>query len=428
MPTPNAEILEKRYQTAREEYGELGVDTEAALTQLSSVSISVHCWQGDDVGGFEVHPEGVDSGGIMATGNYPGRATNADELRQDFEKALGLIPGHHRFNLHAIYAETEGKRVQRDELGPEHFGRWMNWAHEKKLSLDFNGTFFAHPLAASGLTLANADDGIRQFWVRHGIACRHVAKAMAQAQGSPSVCNLWISDGAKDNPIDRWGPRERLRRSLDEVFSEDLGDAVKDAVESKLFGIGSEDYVVGSHEFYLAYALRTGKMLCLDMGHFHPTETVGDKLSAILAFAPELLLHVSRGLRWDSDHVPVADDHLLGLCREVVRGNALSRVNFALDFFDASINRIGAWVIGAHALQRCLLRAVLEPVARLRELEANGDGAGKLGLLEDCKLLPAGAVWDQFCLRHGVPAGTGWLDEVHRYEETVLRQRSARDA
>ncbi len=416
--------VEAAYDAAKAQYALLGVDADAALASLTETPISVHCWQGDDVGGFEVQEEAVDGGGIMATGDFPGRARNADELRADASKAFSLIPGKLRFNLHAIYAETDGKRVERDQLGPEHFRRWIDWGKANGVALDFNPTFFAHPLANSGYTLSSADENVRSFWVRHGIACRRIAEAMGRAQGGPCVINHWIPDGAKDQPTDRWGPRRRLVKSLDEMLAAPVDTAFcKDAVESKLFGIGSEDYVVGSHEFYLGYALRRGAVLCLDMGHFHPTETIHDKLSAVLTFQDEVLLHVSRGIRWDSDHVVIFNDDVRNVFLELVRGNALGRTNIALDFFDASINRIGAWVIGTRSVLKALLYALLEPTERLRNMEADGDLAGKLALLEETKTLPFGAVWDMHCLNQGLPVGPAWLNEMHAYERDVLRSR-----
>ena len=423
-----ARTVEPAYRLAAERYAALGVDTEAALARLDTVPVSIHCWQGDDVTGFEVRGSAVDAGGLLATGAHPGRARNADELRQDLEKAFSLIPGPCRANLHAIYAETGGRTVPRDELGPEHFARWMDWAKRLGIGLDFNPTFFAHPLAAGG-TLSSADNAVRAFWIAHGIASRRIAAAMGRATAGPSVNNVWIPDGAKDHPTDRWSPRERLREALDAVFAEEFPrDALRDAVEGKLFGLGSEDYVVGSHEFYLAYcAARRERpsppLLCMDLGHYHPTESVADKLSAVLAFLDGALLHVSRGVRWDSDHVVIENDDVRALCAELVRGGALGRTFLAFDFFDASINRVAAWVIGARSFRRALLAALLEPTDRLRRLEAEGRGAEKLGLLQELKAMPVGAVWDAHCLRKGVPVGPAWLDEARRYEEDVLAKR-----
>jgi L-rhamnose isomerase len=412
------------YLIAQETYAAIGVDTEAALRRLGSIPISLHCWQGDDVGGFE--PSGVDlaGSGLAATGNYPGKARTLSELRQDLEQAFRLIPGKHRLNLHASYADLGGRSLDRNAYGVEQFQSWIDWAKAHGLGLDFNPTFFAHPKAADGFTLAHRDAGIRRFWIEHGIACRRVGAEMGRQLGGPSVTNLWIPDGFKDLPVDRKGPRERLAASLDAIFAEELDPRHNlDAVESKLFGIGSESYVVGSHEFYLGYAVQRRKLLCLDAGHFHPTETLTDKISSVLQFVPGLLLHVSRGVRWDSDHVVILDDHLRGIMEELVRGDFLGRTHIGLDYFDASINRVAAWTVGTRNALKALLIALLEPAARLREFEAAGDFTGRLALLEELKTLPYGAVWDEHCRRGEVPVGTAWLDEVRRYEATTLAGR-----
>lgn len=415
--------IDTAYQLAQEQYAALGVDTEAALQRLAAVPVSLHCWQGDDVGGFEdlgLAP----GGGLAVTGNYPGKARTPDELRGDVEQVLALVPGRHRFNLHASYAETGGRRVERNDLRPEHFSRWVSWARERQLGLDFNPTFFGHPLAASNLTLAHPDEAIRRFWVEHGIACRHIGASFGRALGQCCITNVWIPDGYKDTPADRKAPRERLRRSLDEMFAEAIpAEHNRDAVEGKLFGIGTEAYTVGSHEFYLGYAVRNRTLLCLDAGHYHPTETIADKISAVLTWLDEVLLHVSRGVRWDSDHVVILSDDLRALAEELVRGDYLGRTHLGLDFFDASINRIAAWTIGVRATLKALLLALLEPSATLRRLEAEGDFTARLGLMEELKTLPAGAVWDQYCLRQGVPVGRAWLNEVKRYEAAVLSKR-----
>jgi L-rhamnose isomerase len=421
---PTKAVIQRRYEAARVQYREIEVDTDIALSLLAKVPISLHCWQGDDVRGFEVHDEAVAGGGIMATGNYPGAARTPDQLRADAEKAFSLIPGTLRFNLHAIYAETGGKAVERDQLRPQHFAKWMDWAAARGICLDFNPTFFAHPKANDGYTLSHADESIRSFWVRHAIACRRIAEAMGRKQKAPCILNHWIPDGAKDQPVDRWAPRRRLLQSLDEMFAAKVDTKYcHDAVESKLFGIGSEDYVVGSHEFYLGYALTHPQMLCLDMGHFHPTETIHDKISSVLTFKKDLLLHVSRGIRWDSDHVVILNDDIRCLFQQIVRGDALERVNLALDFFDASINRIGAWVVGTRAVQKGILGALLEPVSRLMEMEAVGEMAAKLALLEELKTFPLGAVWDMYCLDRGVPVGTAWIAEMQAYDRDVIRKR-----
>jgi len=413
--------IEKAYESARQRYAELGVDTDKAMERLSKTAISLHCWQGDDVGGFE-GDEGLSGGGLMATGAYPGKARTADELRADLKKAMSLIPGKHQLNLHAMYAETKGK-VQRNELSAEHFAAWIDWAKANGLGMDFNGTFFSHPKAESGFTLASADEGIRRFWVEHGIACRKIGAQMGKELGTPCVTNVWIPDGYKDIPVDRKGPRERLRKSLDEIFAESIDrNCLLDSVESKLFGIGSESYVVGSHEFYLGYAVRNNILLCLDTGHFHPTEIVSDKISSVLGFLDEILLHVSRGVRWDSDHVVILSDELRALACELIRGDYLQRVHIGLDFFDASINRVAAWVIGTRCMLKALLIALLEPTDRLRQMEISGDYTSRLAMLEELKTLPFGAVWDYYCRKEDVPAGEDWLKEVKDYEARTVRQ------
>jgi len=417
------EKIEKAYSLAREKYAEIGVDTDQAMAKLAAIPISLHCWQGDDVGGFESLGEEL-GGGLAVTGNYPGKARTPEELRQDIEKVLSLIPGKHRLNLHAFYAETGGRKVERNELQPEHFKNWISWAQSLKIGLDFNPTFFAHPKASDGFTLAHPDAAVRRFWVEHGIASRRIGAAMGKALGTPCVTNLWIPDGYKDLPVDRKGPRMRLAESLDAVFAEPLDPRHNlDAVEAKLFGIGSECYVVGSHEFYLGYAVSRKKLLTLDAGHFHPTEVISDKISAVLAWIPELLLHVSRGVRWDSDHVVIFSDELQAIAQELVRGNYLDRVHIGLDYFDASINRVAAWVTGIRAMLKALLLALLEPIERLRRIEAEGDFTSRLALLEELKAMPWPAVWDEYCLEKGVPVGADWIEEVKRYEREVLSRR-----
>jgi len=416
--------IEKAYELAKQQYAAFGVDVDRAVETLATIPISIHCWQGDDVGGFEAGGGELD-GGLAATGNYPGKARNADELRADLDEALSLIPGNHRVSVHAMYAETDGKAVERNELTAEHFARWIDWAKAAGLGLDFNPTFFSHPKAADGFTLAHADDGIRQYWIEHGIACRRIGAAMGKALGSPCVTNVWVPDGYKDTPADRKAPRERLKRSLDAVFAEPIDPACNlDAVESKLFGLGAESYTVGSHEFYLACAVANGKLLCLDAGHFHPTEVISDKLSAVLCFLDEILLHVSRPVRWDSDHVVTLSDETRAIAQEIVRGDYLGRVHVGLDFFDASINRVAAWVIGTRAILQAFLIALLEPSDRLREAEADGDLTGRLALMEQAKALPWSAVWDAYCLRRNVPPSMRWLDNVRDYERAVLAKRT----
>jgi len=417
--------IESAYALAHERYADIGVDTDAALRRLASVSISLHCWQGDDVVGFE-NPDGTLGGGLAATGNYPGKARTPDELRADAAKALSLIPGIHRFNLHAFYGEFGGERVERDVIGPEHFASWIDWAKSLGIGLDFNPTFFSHPNAADNFTLSHRDKTIRSFWIRHGAACRRIGAAMGKALGTPCVTNVWIPDGMKDTPVDRMGPRERLTESLDAVFAEKIDAAHNlDAVEGKLFGIGCESYTVGSHEFYLAYALTRKVLYTLDTGHYHPTETITDKISAVLSFLPQILLHVSRGVRWDSDHVVVLNDDLGTIAQELVRGELLSRTHIGLDYFDASINRVAAWVIGARNTQKALLQAMLEPTAKLRACEEAGDYTARLALLEEIKSLPWGAVWDRYCETAGVSTGRHWLDEVKAYEREVMSSRQA---
>jgi L-rhamnose isomerase len=422
MPTSRPSI-ERAYATACERYAALGVDTETVLQRLAAIPLSLHCWQGDDVSGFEKTGAEL-GGGLAVTGNYPGRARTPDELRTDLNKALSLLPGIYRLNLHASYAETGGRRVERNELTPDHFARWVDWAKERRLGLDFNPTFFAHPRAASGFTLAHPDEGIRRFWVEHGIVCRRIGAHFGRMLGTPCITNVWIPDGFKDSPVDRKTPRERLQRSLDELFAEPLDPGyLRDAVEPKLFGIGSESYVVGSHEFYLGYAISRQKLLCLDAGHFHPTESIADKISSVLTWLDELLLHVSRGVRWDSDHVVTLTDDLRAIAEELVRGDYLPRVHIGLDFFDASINRIAAWVIGARCTRKALLLALLEPIQILREQEKVGDYTARLATLEQLKSMPFGAVWDAYCVRHDVSVDADWLADIKTYERDVLWQR-----
>jgi L-rhamnose isomerase len=415
---------ERAYEIAKERYAELGVNADAALKRLAEVSVSLHCWQGDDVGGFERFGTGL-GGGLATTGNYPGKARTPDELRADAEKALSLIPGTHRFNLHASYGEFGGRMVDRDQIGPEHFAGWIDWARHLRIGLDFNPTFFSHPNAADNFTLSHADNAIREFWIAHGIACRRIGALVGKTLNTPCLTNFWIPDGMKDTPIDRVQPRERLVSALDAIFDEHIDPACnRDSVEGKLFGIGCESYTVGSHEFYYGYALSRGKLLTLDSGHYHPTETVTDKISSILSFLPEIMLHVSRGVRWDSDHVVVLNDDLEAIGQELVRGDFLERVHIGLDYFDASINRVAAWTIGTRNMIKSLLKALLEPADTLRTLEAAGDYTGRLALLEETKTLPFGAVWDRYCEWSNVPPGAAWLQEIRTYEEQVLAGRS----
>ena len=419
----HTKTVEQAYELARQRYAELGVDTDRAIEQLRTIPISLHCWQGDDVGGFENPDTGLD-GGIAVTGNYPGKARTPDELRADLDKTLSLIPGQHRLNLHAIYLDTN-RKVERNELEPEHFTSWVQWAKDSGLGMDFNGTYFSHPKADAGFTLSSADEGIRKFWIEHGVCCRKVGAYMGAELGTPCVTNVWIPDGYKDTPVDRLAPRARLADSLDQIFAQELDPKVHlDAVESKLFGIGAESYTVGSHEFYLGYATSRQTLLCLDAGHFHPTEMISEKLSSVLMFVPELLLHVSRPVRWDSDHVVILNDELLAIAQELVRLDTFEKVHIGLDFFDASINRIAAWVIGTRSMIKALLIALLEPTETLRRAEAEGDFTSRLALLEEAKTLPYGAVWDYYCATSDVPVGQAWLAETKAYEKDVLSQRA----
>ena len=411
------------YKLASERYAAIGVDADAALKKLSRIAISLHCWQGDDVGGFETGG-GALGGGLAVTGNHPGKARTPEELRADLDKALSLIPGKHRLNLHAFYGEFGGKKVDRDAIEPAHFSGWIAWAKRNGLGLDFNPTCFSHPKAADGFTLSHRDAGVRKFWIEHCQRSREIGAAMGKALGSPCVTNVWIPDGYKDSPADRKAPRERLAKSLDAIFKKPLNAKHNlDAVEPKLFGIGSESYVTGSHEFYLGYAISRQKLLCLDAGHFHPTEGIADKICSVLQYVPRLLLHVSRGVRWDSDHVVTFTDELQAIAHELVRGDFLDRVHLGLDYFDASINRVAAWVIGTRNFQKALLLALLAPSTRLREAEAAGDFTTRLALQEEAKSMPFGAVWDFACEQAGVPVGEAWLEEVKKYEMEVLAIR-----
>jgi len=410
------------YELAKEQYAAFGVNTDAVLKKMATVPISLHCWQGDDVGGFEAKGDSL-GGGLAVTGNYPGKARTPDELRADAEKAFSLIPGKHRFNLHACYVDTD-KRVERNAIKPEHFKTWMDWAKGLGIGVDFNPTFFAHPKAADGLTLTHPDKGIRDYWIEHGIACREIGAAFGEKLGSPTVTNVWIPDGMKDIPANRKFFRELLVDSLDKIFAKEINPKYNlDAIEGKLFGVGLESFTAGSHEFYLAYAIKNNKLVTLDSGHYHPTETIADKISSIFPFVGEILLHVSRPVRWDSDHVVILNDDLLAIAQELVRGNYLDRTHIGLDFFDASINRIAAWVIGTRNMLKALLTAMLEPSSMLAEFERSGDYTSRLAIMEELKTLPYGAVWDYYCQTNNIPVGTAWLDEVKKYEKTVLSKR-----
>jgi len=415
-------LIEQAFELAKQRYADIGVDVDRAMARLDSVPVSMHCWQGDDVRGFE-NPQGALTGGIQATGNYPGKARNAAELRADLEKAMSLIPGPKRLNLHTIYLESESP-VDRDAIEPKHFANWVEWARQQKLGLDFNPSCFSHPLSADGFTLSHADKAIRQFWIDHCKASRRVSAYFGEQLGTPSVMNIWVPDGMKDLTVDRLAPRQRLLSALDEVIAEKLSPQHHiDAVESKLFGIGAESYTVGSNEFFMGYATSRQTALTLDAGHFHPTEVISDKISTALLYVPRLLLHVSRPVRWDSDHVVLLDDETQAIASEIVRHQLFDKVHIGLDFFDASINRIAAWVIGTRNTKKALLRALLEPTERLRQSETAGDYTARLALLEEQKSLPWQAVWEAWCLRHDVPADASWLSDVRHYEKQILNQR-----
>lgn len=415
--------IKEQYETAKQAYANWGIDVDAALETLKKVPISIHCWQGDDIGGFEVNKSEL-SGGIDITGNYPGKATTLEELRMDLEKALSLIPGKHRVNLHAIYAETNGEAVERDQLEPKHFENWLNWAKENGLGLDFNPTLFSHEKAADGLTLSHPNEEVREFWIDHCIASRKIGEYFGRELGNPCLTNIWIPDGYKDIPSDRLTPRKRLKESLDRIFTAEVDETCNwDAVESKVFGIGSESYVVGSHEFYLGYALKNNKICLVDTGHYHPTETVSNKISSMLLYSDKLALHVSRPVRWDSDHVVILDDELREIALEIVRNDALNQVIIGLDFFDASINRVAAWTIGTRNMIKALLYALLVPNDHLKELQEKGDFTERLALMEEFKTYPFGAIWDYYCEKMNVPVKERWLTQVKEYERNVLAKR-----
>lgn len=414
------ELVRKAYEVAKERYAEIGVDTEKVLKQLQDFHLSLHCWQADDVAGFEVQAGSL-SGGIQSTGNYPGKARNIDELRADILEAKSLIPGNHRLNLHEIYGDFKGKVVDRDEVTVEYFQSWIDWAKENDTKLDFNSSSFSHPKSGS-LSLSNPDEGIRGFWVEHTKRCRDIANAMGEAQSDPCIMNLWVHDGCKDMSVNHMLYRSLLKKSLDEIFAKKQ-PMMKDCIEGKVFGIGLESFTVGSHDFYTAYAAQNHKILTIDTGHYHPTESPADKVSAVLQFVPELMLHVSRPVRWDSDHVTIMDDSTQELFSEIVRADALDRVHYGLDFFDGSINRIGAYVIGSRAAQKCMLRALLEPKATISEAELKGQGYRVLALLEEQKAMPWQAVYDEFCVRNAVPVGQDFMKEIDSYEANVTSKR-----
>lgn len=412
-----------QFELAKKEYEQWGIDVEEALEKLKNIPISVHCWQGDDIGGFEVNKNEL-SGGIEVTGNYPGKARTPEELRMDLEKAFSLIPGKHRVNLHAIYAETDGEVVDRDKIEPKHFEKWVKWAKEQGVGLDFNPTLFSHEKAADGLTLAHPDPKIRQFWIDHCIASRKIGEYFGRELGTPCLTNIWIPDGYKDIPSDRLTPRKRLKEALDEIFAVEIDEAYNiDSVESKLFGIGSEAFVVGSHEFYLNYALANNMLCLLDTGHYHPTEVVSNKISSMLLFNDKLALHVSRPVRWDSDHVVTFDDELKEIALEIVRNDALDKVMIGLDFFDASINRVAAWTIGTRNMIKALLYGLLMPNEQLKELQEKGDFTKRLAIMEEFKTYPFGAIWNHYCEQMNVPEKEHWLEEIDQYEKEVLSSR-----
>ena len=413
------ESTSKAYAIAKERYAEYGIDTEKVIAQLQEFHLSMHCWQADDVAGFE--STGDLTGGIQATGNYPGKARNIDELRADILKAKALIPGTHRLNLHEIYGDFQGKKVDRDECGVEHFQSWIDWGLENNTKLDFNSTSFSHPKSGN-LTLSNPDKSIRQFWIEHTKRCRDIADAMGKAQGDPCIMNVWVHDGCKDVSVNHALYRRLLKESLDEIFAEKK-EHMKDCIEGKVFGIGLESFTVGSHDFYTAYAAQNGKIPTIDTGHYHPTEIPADKVSALLQFVPELMLHVSRPIRWDSDHVTIMDDNTLELFSEIVRADALDRVHYGLDYFDGAINRIGAYVVGSRAAQKCMLRALLEPKDLISKYELEDRHFEVLALIEECKALPWSAVYDEFCERNNVPVGTAFIDEIQKYEKEVTSRR-----
>lgn len=420
----NTDVVEKSYALAKKQYALLGVDTDEVIRRMEEVVISLHCWQTDDVGGFENPDAELSGGGIQTTGNYPGKATSISEMKADLEKVLSFLPGKQRLNLHAIYGDFGGEFVDRDQIETKHYKSWIDWCKKQGIGMDFNATCFSHPKADSGFTLSSKDEEIRLFWVEHVKRCRAISAEIGKQLGTPCIHNTWIPDGSKDTPIDRNGHREILRKSLDEAMAIDYPkEHMKDAVESKLFGIGMEAMTVGSHDFYLGYAIKNKKLICLDNGHFHPTEQIGDKISACLQFVDELLLHVTRPIRWDSDHVVTLNEDLQLIASEVIRNNYLPRVNIGLDFFDASINRIGAYVVGTRSAQKAFLIAMLEPTAKLKAYEEAGKYFERLALLEELKTKPFGAVWDYYCLLENVPVGERIIDEIQQYEKNILSKR-----
>jgi len=417
-------LIEKSYALAKEQYAKLGVDTDVALAKMDQVTLSLHCWQADDVGGFETPDAALSGGGIQATGNYPGKATTISEMRSDLEKVLSLLPGKYRLNLHAIYGDFGGQIVDRNQIEPAHFQSWIDWCKKQNIGMDFNPTFFSHPKAESGFTLSSKDESVRQFWVEHLKRCRKISAEIGKQLGTPCVMNTWIPDGSKDSPVDRYAHRALLKKSLDEAFSVEYPkEYLKDAMESKLFGIGAESMTVGSHEFYMGYAIKNNKLICLDNGHFHPTEQIGDKISACLLYVDELLLHMTRGIRWDSDHVVTLNEDIQLIVNEIVRNGFLNRVNIGLDFFDASINRLGAYVVGSRAVKKAFIQAFLEPVNMLKEMEEKGQLFERLAMLEELKTKPFGAVWDYYCLKSGISVAEEYIADIQEYEREVLSKR-----
>jgi L-rhamnose isomerase len=420
----NKQRIQQAYQLAKEEYAELGINTDAVLEKMKEVVISLHCWQTDDVGGFETPDSSLSGGGIQATGNYPGKAHTIQQVRDDLEKVLSLLPGKQRLNLHAIYGDFQGERIDRDQIEPKHFQSWIDWCKKQGIGMDFNASCFSHPRAADGYTLSSKNEENRKFWVEHVKRCRAISAEIGKQLGSPCVHNTWIPDGSKDTPVDRNGYRVNLKKSLDEAMRVKYpGEWMKDAVESKLFGIGVESMTVGSHDFYLGYAIKNNTLICLDNGHFHPTEQVGDKISACLHWVDEVLLHVTRPIRWDSDHVVTLNEDVQLIASEIVRNDFLSRVKIGLDFFDASINRIGAYVVGTRAAQKAFLIAMLEPTEKLIKYEEAGQNFERLALLEELKTKPFGAVWDYYCMTENVPVGESYIAEIQQYEKEVLANR-----
>ena len=419
-----SELIKKAYELAKEQYAVIGVDTDAALKKMNELTISLHCWQTDDVGGFETPDATLSGGGIQTTGNYPGKAKSVSDVRQDLEKVMSLLPGKQRVNLHAIYGEFQDEIVDRDQIELKHFQGWIDWCKKQGIGMDFNGTFFAHPKAAEGFTLSSKNEEIRKFWVEHLKRCRAISAEAGKQLGTPCVHNTWVPDGSKDTPIDRNGYRALLKKSLDEGMATKYPkEHMKDAVESKTFGIGLESMTVGSNEFYVGYAVKNNILMCIDNGHYHPTEIAGDKISAVLQYVDELLLHVTRPVRWDSDHVVTLNEEIQLIASEIVRNNFMSRVNVGLDFFDASINRIGAYVTGTRAAQKAFLIAALEPTKDMIELEESGKYFERLAMLEELKTMPFAAVWDYYCLQEGVATGMDYISEIQKYEQDVLLKR-----